>query len=320
MNAIKGSLTGIHHITSGVSGAQEDVDFFTKILGQRMIKQTVLFDGENPVYHLYYGSQDAQAGSIMTTLPFKDLGYKGRKGSGQISAVAYAIPPGSMAFWEQRLSLHLIKPITKKYKFGAEYIEFEHPSGLVFELTESEVNDIQGWVTDEIHDDHAIRGIFGVTLSVRDYTEQARFFTDGLKMTLAAEDGAYQRFHIGVGGPQRTIDVLYDPSLPQGTWGFAQGIVHHIAFAVETEKEQLEIKEHLVGLGFPDVSEIKDRNYFHSIYVRSPGGILIEFATSDIGFCIDETPQALGSNLMIPPWWKDKESEFMDKLEKIKID
>src|SRR4051812_23936742 len=94
-------ITGFHHLTSGVAGAQEDVDFFTKVVGQKLIKQTVLFDGMNPVYHLYYGNALAEPGTVMTTLPFRKIGYKGYRGSGQVKAVAYSVPVDSLGFWRE---------------------------------------------------------------------------------------------------------------------------------------------------------------------------------------------------------------------------
>ena len=113
--------------------------------------------------------------------------------------------------------------------------------------------------------------------------------------------------------------MLTEPNLAQGSWKFAEGLVHHVAFAVPTEKEQTEIKLHLEGLGYTDVSEIKDRNYFHSIYCRSPGGVLCEIATSDIGFAIDEPKEHLGEKLLLPPWFEPRRAEIVAPLEPIKV-
>jgi len=310
-------ITGFHHLTSGVAGAQEDVDFFTKVVGQRLIKQTVLFDGMNPVYHLYYGNALAEPGTVMTTLPFRKIGYKGYRGSGQVKSVSYSVPVGSLGFWCEHFAKYGVCTAMVTERFGRKVLEFVHPCGLEFELTEDPDDQTCNWVTDEIGDDVAVRGLHNVSWSVRDIEETERFLVDGLGLTKAGVDSAYTRFQIGSGGAQRIVDVCHEPDRKQGTWGFAPGVVHHMAFAVPTEKEQEEIKDHLNGMGFPDVSEVKDRNYFHSVYVRSPGGVLVEIATSDIGFTIDEPEENLGETLMIPPWWEHRRRELIDALEPI---
>ena len=155
-------------------------------------------------------------------------------------------------------------------------------------------------------------------MSVRDVEEQERFFVDGLGFKKVATEGAYTRFAINKGGAGKTVDLLHEPRKAQGSWTFAQGLVHHIAFAVPSEKEQSAVKAHLEGLGYTDVSEIKDRNYFHSIYCRSPGGILCEVATCDIGFAIDEPHDQLGQQLLLPPWFEPRRAEIVAPLEPIK--
>jgi glyoxalase family protein len=167
--------------------------------------------------------------------------------------------------------------------------------------------------------DVASRGIHSAVMSVRDVEEQVRFLVDGLGFKKAGTHGAYTRLTVGAGGATRIVDLLHEPDLPQGSWTFAQGLVHHIAFAVPTEKEQTEIKAHLEGIGYTDVSEIKDRNYFHSIYCRSPGGILCEVATSDIGFAIDEPIDRLGEQLLLPPWFEPRRAEIIAPLEPIRV-
>jgi glyoxalase family protein len=312
-------ITGIHHLTSGVAGAQEDVDFFTKIVGQKLVKQTVLFDGMNPVYHLYYANRQAQPGTVMTTLPFRQIGYKGYRGSGQIKTVCYSVPVGSLNFWRDHFGKYRVTTEKVVERFGRQVLWFTHPCGLEFEMVEDSQDTTDNWVTEEISDDAAVRGFHSVAWSVRDIEETERFLVDGLGFKKVGVDGSYTRFQINGGGAQRLIDVCHEPDRKQGTWGFAPGVVHHMAFAVPTEKEQAQIKDHLNGMGFPDVSEVKDRNYFHSVYVRSPGGVLVEIATTDIGFTVDEAAENLGEKLMIPPWWEYRRKELIDALEPIQV-
>jgi len=312
-------VNGIHHVTSGAAGAQEDIDFFTRVVGQRMIKQTVLFDGQAPIYHLYYANKKAEVGSVMTCFPFKQAGLVGRKGTGQISTTAYSVPPGSLKFWVGHFDKHKVKHAGIGKRFGQNVLLFSHPAGLEFEMIEDANDRTEGWTTPEIGKDVAVRGFHSVVMSVRDTEEQEFFFTAGLGFTKAGTEGADTRFHINEGGAQKTVDLLHQPDVKQGSWHFSQGIVHHIAFAVPTEKEQTVVKAHLEGLGFTDVSEIKDRNYFHSVYCRSPGGILCEVATCDIGFAIDEPMDQLGHHMLLPPWFESRRAEIVAPLEKIKV-
>ena len=310
-------VEGIHHVTSGVSAAQEDIDFFTKAIGLRMIKQTVLFDGQAPIYHLYYANKNAEVGSVMTTFPFKQAGLTGRKGTGQIQTTAYSAPKGSLTFWGAHLKKHKVKHGKIYERFGQQRLSFSHPAGLEFDIVEDTKDKREGWTTGEISSKVAIRGFHSVIMSVRDVEEQERFFVDGLGFKKVGTEGAYTRFSINNGGAGKTVDLLHEPKKPQGSWTFAQGLVHHIAFSVPTEKEQTVVKAHLEGLGYTDVSEIKDRNYFHSIYCRSPGGVLCEVATCDIGFAIDEPVDQLGQSLLLPPWFEPRRAEIVAPLEKI---
>jgi glyoxalase family protein len=312
-------VNGIHHVTAGAAGAQEDIDFFTKVVGQRMIKQTVLFDGTAPIYHLYYANKNAQVGSVMTTFPFKQAGLKGRKGTGQIASTCYSVPVGSLSFWVAHFDKNNVPHGRPGERFGQKVLAFTHPAGLEFEMIEDAMDKTEGWTTPEISKDVAVRGFHSVVMSVRDTEEQERFLVDGMGLTKAGQEGAYIRFHINEGGAQKTVDLLHQPDVKQGTWAFSQGIPHHVAFQVPTDKESAEVKAHLEGLGYTDTSEIKDRNYFHSIYCRSPGGVLCEMATCDIGFTVDEKLDELGKHMLLPPWFEDRRAEIVAPLERIKV-
>jgi glyoxalase family protein len=312
-------ITGLHHVTSGAAGAQEDIDFLAGTVGLRMIKQTVLFDGTNPIYHLYYANRNAEVGSVMTTFPFRKVGYTGRRGSGQVSTTGFSVPRGAVAFWAERFARLGVPHGAARERFGQRTLSFTHPAGLEFEMIEDAGDARAPWTTTEIGFAVAARGFHSVAMSVRDVEEQDHFLTIGLGFRKSGTDGAYARYEIAGGGAGKTIELLHQPDLKQGTWAFAQGVVHHVALAVPTEKEQTALKAHLEGLGYTDCSEIKDRNYFHSIYVRSPGGILTEMATCDIGFAVDEAPDHLGEKLLLPPWFEDRRAEIIAPLEPIRV-
>jgi len=312
-------VTGIHHVTSCVAGAQEDIDFFTQVVGQRMIKQTVLFDGKAPIYHLYYANANAEIGTVMTTFPYRQDGRKGRRGSGQVATTGYSVGENSLDFWVNHLDKHGVKHDGIERRFGKDLIHFYHPAGLDFEVIGDDRDTRGGWTTDEIDDANSVKGFHNVVMSVRDLQSQHDYFVDALGFTKTAEEGAYHLYSIGEGGPGKSVVLRHDPDTPQGSWTFGEGTVHHVAFAVADDAKQLELKLWLEGLGYTDASEQKDRNYFHSVYVRSPGGILTEFATCDIGFATDEPIDKLGEALQLPPWFEDRRAEIVAPLEPIKV-
>jgi len=309
-------ISGLHHLTACVGAAQEDVDFYTKIIGLRLVKQTVLLDGEKPVYHLYYANETGTPGTVMTTFPYKQLGLYGRRGTGQVKVTSYAVPASSLPFWLKRFDSFGVKHSPIQERFGQSLIHFTHPAGLEFELIGDDNDQRPPWTTAEVSADAAVRGLHSVTLSLRE-TAESETFMGVLGFRKIAEEGPYKRFEIGAGGSGATVDFLHEPDVPAGSWTFGAGTVHHIAFAVKNDEEQKQVKDYLEGLGYTDVSEQKNRNYFHSIYFRMPGGVLFEVATTDIGFYIDETPEMLGKRVQFAPWFEDRRDEYLAYLEPI---
>jgi glyoxalase family protein len=308
----------LHHITVCASGAQEDVDFMTKVVGQRLIKQTVLFDGRYAHYHLYYANANAEVGSVYTTFPYKRV--PGRAGSGQIQATAYSVPKGALKFWVDHFKRHDVENSGIQERFGEKYIRFRHPSGLLLEFVE-QADDVRvGWTTGDISSDVANRGFYGPVLSIREIGEQERFLTDALGFRKTGSEGPYHRFEVGEGGPVRTLILHHEPERNQGSWGFGAGTGHHIALEVDSDEALAEQKGLYEELGYTDCSEIKDRNYFHSIYVRSPGGVLTECAaTAENGFTRDEAWEELGTSLLLPPWFEHQRDTIVNMLEPIRV-
>ena len=312
-------VTGIHHVTSCVGGAQEDIDFMTKVIGQRMIKQTVLLDGTTPIYHLYYANKNAEVGTVMTTFPYRQAGVMGRRGSGQIAATTYSVGENSLDFWVTHLNNHKVKHSGIQKRFGQRVISFPDPAGNMYELVGDDRDKRLGWTTSEISAENAVRGFNYVVMSVRDVQSQHDYFVDGLGWHKSGEEGAFHRYDIQDGGPGKTVILRHDPNVPQGSWTFGEGTVHHIAFKVADDDEQMKLKLFLEGLGYTDISESKNRGYFHSVYLRSPGGILTEFATTDIGFLVDEKLEELGQHMLLPPWLESRRDELISPLEKIVV-
>ena len=311
-------ISGYHHLTLSTDGVQEDYDFYTKILGLYSVKRTVLFDGTIPVYHLYYGSRDGDASTIITTFPFRKPAVFGRRGTNQSKIIQMAIPVGSADYWVDRLNAKGVEA-AKFSRFGMTRVGFKHPCGIPHELVESPadtrpsiVNEARG-----VAGEHGIKGIYGAAIAVFDRTSMDDFLTVGLSMKKEADSDEGLMFSVpNNAGPSSMVEILHEPNDRQGTWTLAGGTIHHLALNTLNEENQLTLKAHLEGLGFTDVSDQKDRNYFKSCYVRSPGGALFEIAWSvEGGWALDEPPGKIGTTLVFPPWFEDRREELTAGLE-----
>jgi glyoxalase family protein len=311
-------VKGLHHVTLCPGRAQEDIDFFTKVLGQRLVKQTVLLDGNIPIYHFYYGNLDADIGSVVTTFPYARR--KGRAGSGQVTATSYSVPPGALEFWRGHFDRQGADHGGVEERFGEPFIRVRHPAGMLLEVVEQRDDRRNPWTTAEIGADAATRGFSGVVMSVRDVCEQELFLSEALGMRKVGVDGAYHRFECAGLGPARVVDLHHEPDRPAGSWTFGAGTAHHVAFDVESDDALVRQKALFEELGYTDVSEPKDRYYFHSIYVRSPGGILIECTSNPPGgFFQDESFEELGTRLHLPPWFEEQREAIVSTLEPIVV-
>ncbi|HEY4361187.1 MAG TPA: VOC family protein [Bryobacteraceae bacterium] len=315
---MKYPLTGYHHITACAGGAQEDVLFFTQVLGLRMAKQTVLMDGKIPIYHLYYSNKNIEPGSVMTTFPY---GRKaGRQGSGQVRSTSFTVTPGTLSFWQDQLKRHKVEQSPMAERFGQKFIRFNHPAGLAYEVIEDKDDKREGWTTPDVGADVAVHGFHGAVLSVREIEETERFFTEALGFHKTGQDGAYHKYETGTGGANKTITLIHEPDRAAGSWTFGAGTVHHIALWGADDQALADQKAIYEELGYTDASEIKDRFYFHSMYCRCPGGILIESCCNvPGGFEKDEKPEELGTKLHLPPWFSDRTAEIMAELEPIQV-
>jgi glyoxalase family protein len=304
-----------HHITLCVGGVQEDYDFHTKVLSLKNVKKTALYDGTVPIYHLYYGNDLGEESTLVTSFPMRQSGRMGRKGSGQVRSLALSVPVSALGFWHDRLDAHGFA-VKEDERFGERLLQFEHPCGIPYELVGVADDDRTPYSNGEVPSDYAIRGTHGITVSVRDPDVTAEFLQAGWTGHLTTEEGDSARFEVDEGGTGRIIDVLVEPGLPQGSWTFGEGTVHHCAFQVDDYDAQDGMKGHLEGLGFTDVSERKDRGYFESVYVRTPAGALFEATVSKPeGFLIDEPYETMGTEFRVPPVFADQEEWILGYLE-----
>jgi len=294
-----GLIRGLHHITLCTSTAQGDVDFFVKVMGQRFIKRTLFYDGRIPIYHLYFSDADGTPGTVMTTFPMRRTGLAGRKGSGQFTAIAYSVSGNSIDFWREHFGRNGVKIAEESERFGERYLRVVH-AGIDFEVVEDPTDLREPWKSEYVPKQYAVRGFHNWTVTVRELEDMDTFMTDAWYFRQTMKDRQFVRYEVGSGGGGRRIDVLHAPDLRQGTWTLAEGIVHHGAFDVPDYDAQARVKFDTEGMGFTDFSDRKNRGYFESIYVRTPGGVMFE-ATKSLGFKMDEDEASLGSELKISP-------------------
>ncbi|SAK79234.1 Chlorohydroquinone/hydroquinone 1,2-dioxygenase [Caballeronia temeraria] len=294
-----GLIRGLHHITLCTSTAQGDVDFFVKVMGQRFIKRTLFYDGRIPIYHLYFSDAQGTPGTVMTTFPMRRTGLVGRKGSGQFTAIAYSVPGRSIDFWREHFSRNGVRVEEDSERFGERYLRVVH-AGIDFEVVEDPTDTRAPWKSEYVPEQYAVRGFHNWTMTVRELEDMKSFMTDAWYFRQTLQDGRFTRFEANGGGGGRRIDVLHAPDLRQGTWTLAEGIVHHGAFDVPDYDAQARVKFDTEGMGFTDFSDRKNRGYFESVYVRTPGGVMFE-ATKSLGFEMDEDESMLGTELKISP-------------------
>lgn len=313
-------INGGHHITLCVGGAQEDVDFHVGTLGMRMIKRTVLFDGVVPVYHLYYSNANGDASSIITTFPFKQAGVMGRRGTNQAREVQISVPVGSLEYWHRRLNERGVEASNVEL-LNTRRVSFRHPSGVEYMMIESPGDPREGWTGGGVPIEYAIHGVHGVGIYAYSPEAMIEFSQDSfLKHEGLLEDGDRVAFTVGNQGiPGNNIEIVGNRSEDQGTWTYAEGTIHHFAWNLGDLENQSEIKFEIEGAGYTDISELKDRKYFKSYYVRTPSGALFELAVTHAegGWACDETPEELGRAFQVPPQFEAKREEFMSRLEPI---
>src|SRR5215469_5134100 len=313
------TVLGIHHVTAIASDPQRNLDFYAGVLGLRMVKRTVNFD-DPETYHFYFGDEVGHPGSIMTFFPWPGA-RRGRQGTGQVAITSFAVVPSALGFWIERFISHGIayEGPTRRL-MGAQpeqVIAFKDPDGLMLEIVAHESAEVRpAWAgAPGIPLDRAIRGFYAVALWAEHRDETQRVL-ELLGFRPAHEDGSTRRFVVGDGGPGTLVDVRSLPGFLRGVVG--AGAVHHVAWRVSNDETQLEARERVVRADLQPTPVI-DRQYFHSVYFREPGGVLFELATDPPGFAIDEPVERLGERLMLPPQYEAQRSEIEAVLPPIHL-
>ena len=314
------SLSGIHHVTAIASDPQRNLDFYAGLLGLRLVKRTVNFD-DPQTYHFYFGDEVGTPGSIMTFFPWPGA-RRGRQGSGQVAVTSFAVLPGAIGFWVERLLRYNVQyDGPRRRRSGGEVeqvLAFKDHDGLMLEIVGSPGAEARpAWAgAPGVPVEHAIHGFHGVTLWVDERHATERVLLDTLGFREASEDGTSKRYVVGDGTPGTIVEVREIGGFGRALGG--AGTVHHVAFAVADDATELAVRERVLESGLRPTPVI-DRNYFHSVYFREPGGVLYELATITPGFAIDERVEHLGESLKLPPQYEPHRAEIEAVLPRIHL-
>ncbi|WP_294959892.1 ring-cleaving dioxygenase [uncultured Flavobacterium sp.] len=311
---MENKILGLHHITAIAGDAKRNFDFYSKVLGLRFIKKTVNFDDPG-TYHFYFGDEVGSAGTILTFFPWGAGIQQGRKGAGMATEIGYSVPKGSLDFWQKRFEKYNVIYNKPAEKFGEKYLTFLDPDGLKLELIESNTGDNRkAWETGEVKADVATKGFHNITLTLNSIKATAAILTDIFGYKLIDQEVNRYRYATDAVENAAIVDLV---ELPEEKRGLnANGTIHHVAFRVPNDEILMKFREKIEDYGLSITPQI-DRQYFHSLYFREPGGVLFEIATDNPGFTVDESVEELGKNLKLPAQYEPQREAIEAHLVKI---
>ncbi len=312
-------LSGIHHVTAVTARIADNLEFYSRVLGLRLVKKSVNQDDVS-AYHLFYADRLGSPGTDMTFFDWPRIG-RNLPGADSISGTAFRVSGRpALDFWMKRLSEKGVDPIRRSSFAGREMLAFEDPEGQRLFLVDDQGAPFEGeiWERADIPHEYALRGFYSVVLSVRSFDELAPILTGMLNFQevergtwIDGESDAIIYRTSQDGGPGSEVWLLEKPDTPRGWLG--AGGVHHVAFRVPDVPEEVAWRSHLARSGLR-VTNVIDRFWFRSIYFRVSSGILFEIATDGPGFAIDEPFEALGEKLVLPPFLEPHREEIESGL------
>lgn len=309
------TVFGIHHVTCIAGDPQENLDFYSGVLGMRLVKRSVNQDDPG-TYHLFYADGAGRPGSDLTFFPWPHMGA-GRPGAGLTAEVALAVPPGSLGFWRARLGDAGARAGGETTRFGERVLPLTDPHGLSLALVESEeARDFTPWRGSPVPEERQVRRIHGVRLVEHDLDATGAALRDVLGYVPRGDEEGWHRFAVGGGGSSRVLDVRAAPDAPRGRWGV--GSVHHVAFRVPDDEAHAAGRDLARRAGLRPTPVI-DRFWFRSVYFLEPGGVLFELATDGPGFGVDEDPAHLGERLVLPPWLEGDRAAIENALPPLRL-
>lgn len=307
------TVNGLHHITAIAGDPQQNYDFYTKVLGLRLVKKTVNFD-DPQTYHFYFGTEEGTPGTILTFFPWPRV-KRGQNGPGMASEIAFSVPEGSLTFWMDRFDKMHVSHGKPSLRFGEEMLYFRDPDGLNLSLTVAKTNDNRKpWQVEGIPATAAIKGFHSVNILLKDKTATAAILTEILNYEFVGQEGNIYRYKSKSVDNAAIVDIFEFPSAQPGIG--AGGTIHHVAFRVHNEDTLMSIRKTVVERGL-HITEKIDRQYFYSLYFREPGGVLFEIATDNPGFNTDEIIEDLGSSLKLPPQYEPAREAIEKGLPKL---
>ncbi|MDW0212293.1 MAG: ring-cleaving dioxygenase [Nitrososphaeraceae archaeon] len=311
-------IFGIHHVTAIAGHPQRNVNFYTSILGLRLVKLTVNFD-DPTTYHLYFGDELGRPGTILTFFPWSDA-PKGHRGTGQVVTTSFLIPKNSIDYWKNRLKNNDVTVKGPFNRFDEQVLTVYDSDGLELELvahSSAEDRDLNVRNDGGVPFEYAVRGFYSVALSEEGFERTAGILEEELGFSLIGQEKSRFRYKIKNSETGASIvDVLCLPYTPSGYIGL--GSVHHVAFRTPTDEKQKVLRSSIIKAGL-NATPVIDRTYFHSVYFREPGGILFEIATDPPGFTIDQKPSELGTRLMLPEWLESERKNLEKILPRLSL-
>jgi glyoxalase family protein len=291
-------VNGLHHITAISGPAQENLDFYAGVLGMRLVKRSVNQDDPG-TYHLFYADAEGRPGTDLTFFPWAHMAPP-RDGYARAMETSLEVPPGSLTFWASRLERYGVTLQAEETRFGDRVLPFVDPHGLRVALVEAARHprrDALPWDLSPVPAEHQVRGLYGAQLWERDAAPTSRFLTTVLGCIELGTQGEWTRY--GFETAPGVLDIRAVPDARRGQWGV--GSVHHIAWRVDDEQHQRQVRDAVEDIGGSPTAVI-DRFWFKSVYFQEPGGVLFELATDGPGFAVDEDPAHLGETLVLPPF------------------
>ena len=343
------TISGLHHVTAMAGRAQAAIEYYVRLLGLRLVKRTVNFD-DPLTYHLYFGDARGNPGSVLSLFPWPGVGPAERGGS-ETTAVTFRVPPGALEYWRSTLELHR-QPFEVVSRFGTEVIAFADPDGVPLELVEGTeppapaaplaapaastqagpqsdgathagvsgedltvdlLRPSRYWTGSPVDAEEAIMGLDAVTLSVWDPDAAVSTLTDVLGLELSGEEDGRHRLNVkgASNGLGSRLDVVRAPQSSATRLG--TGSVHHVAFRVADKPALVAAREVLLDAGLHPTN-VKDRQYFQSVYFKDPNGVVLELATDGPGFTVDESLDELGLAFKLPGWLEPERQFFRSRL------
>ncbi|MCE7792896.1 ring-cleaving dioxygenase [Salipaludibacillus sp. CUR1] len=310
-------LKGLHHVTAITSSAEKNYEFFTYVLGMRLVKKTVNQD-DIQTYHLFFADDEGSPGTDMTFFDFPGI-PKGRHGTNEIFKTSFRVPnDAALDYWVKRFDRLDVKHTGIKEQFGKKTISFVDFDDQQYQLISDETNEgVAGgipWQKGPVPVEYAITGLGPLFVRVSDMKYFKEMMEKVLKFKEIDHDGSTHLFEVGEGGNGAQLVVEHNTVLPEARQGF--GTVHHAAFRIEDKKTLHEWDDHLRQFGFR-TSGYVDRFFFKSLYARVAPQILFEFATDGPGFMGDEPYETLGEKLSLPPFLESKREQIEQSVRPI---